>query len=45
MRAILTEGLLEAFEETLPELPCLSWLWLELGRLPWRLELDCGRSS
>jgi hypothetical protein len=44
-RDILTEGLLDALDETLPTLPFLSWLWLELGRLPWRLELDVGRIS
>lgn len=39
------EGLFDPIDEVLPALPCLSWLWLELGRLPWRLELDPGRNS
>lgn len=29
----------------LPELPCLSWLWREVGRLSLRLELDAGLAS
>ena len=41
----LTDGRAEDTEEALPALPCLSWLWLEVGRLPWRLELEGGRSS
>jgi len=42
---VLTEGLLDVLEAVLPELPCLLWLWLEAGRLPWRLELEGGRKS
>jgi hypothetical protein len=32
----------EALEEALPALPCLSWLWLEVGRLPCLPALEAG---
>jgi len=39
------DGRADPAEEALPALPCRSWPWLELGRLPCRLELDIGRTS
>jgi hypothetical protein len=42
--SILTDGLLETPEDELSTLPCLSCLWLEVGWLTWRPELD-GLSS
>jgi hypothetical protein len=30
----------ELLDEALPALPCLSWLWLEAGRLPARFEFE-----
>lgn len=41
---VRTEGLAELTDEVLPTLPCLSWSWLEFGRL-WRPGLDTGLIS
>lgn len=37
--------LAEALEDALPALPCLSWLWLDVGRLEGRPRLGAGEVS